>query len=55
VLLKTLGLIFLIEVLQFLCILVLFDLLWKFYLRDKLPKAWVDNLVMMGFVMPKKR
>ena len=30
--------------------LVLIYLAWRFYIKDRLPKVWRDNLIMMGVV-----
>lgn len=38
----------LVEVIE-LAILGVLWLAWRFYLKDRLPKAWVQNLTMMGF------
>jgi len=40
----------LIELIQFLLVIAIAAGLWKWVLKDRLPKAWVENLTMMGFV-----
>lgn len=51
--LKVIGYFLLIELLQLVFVIVICHLVWRFVLRDRLPKAWVENLIMMGLV-PKR-
>ena len=41
--------IILLEIIQVIIITVVWKTLWKYYLKDHLPKTWVNNCYMMGF------
>ena len=47
--LKVVGWFLLMELIQFLAVVVVFELTWRYVLKPNLPKVWVNNLTMIGF------